>query len=71
MLGVMILVGVPLATLVSSWCASELATSAGLPSAGARLAIPGGPFVGGIGVLVLAEVLAAGVRLRDDLEGTV
>lgn len=70
-LGLIILVGVPLATLFSSWCASELAATAHLPSKGLQLSMPGGAFVGGLGVFVLAEVFAAGVRLRDDLEGTV
>jgi hypothetical protein len=70
-LAIVILLGVPLATFVSSWCEGELATSAGLRSAGTQLTMPGEAFVGGVGVFVLAEVFAAGVRLRDDLEGTV
>jgi hypothetical protein len=70
-LGLIILIGVPLATLGASWCASELAGTAHLPSAGIQLSMPGGAFVGGLGVFVLAEVFAAGVHLRDDLEGTV
>jgi len=70
-LGLIILAGVPLATLVASWCTSELAGSAHLPSAGIHLSIPGGVFVGGLGAFVLAEVFAVGVRLRVDLDGTV
>jgi hypothetical protein len=70
-LGLIILIGVPLATLVASWCASELAGTAHLPSAGIQLSMPGGAFVGGLGVFVLAEVFAAGVHLRDDLDGTI
>ena len=70
-LGVVILLGVPLATFLSSICASEAADSAGLAGTGARLSIPGGAFVAGLLAFVLAEVFAAGLRLRDDLEGTV
>lgn len=70
-LGLVVLGGFPLATLAASWCASELADTARLPSAGIHLSLPGGVFIGGIGVFVLAEVFAAGVHLRDDLEGTV
>jgi len=70
-LGLILLAGVPLATLLASWCASELAGSAHLPSAGIQLSIPGGVVLGGLGTFVLAEVFAAGVRLRADLEGTV
>jgi hypothetical protein len=70
-LGLLILAGVPIASLIASWCASELAATAHLPSAGVALSMPGGVVVGGLGAFVLAEVFAAGVRLRDDLEGTV
>jgi hypothetical protein len=70
-LGALILVGVPVVTLFSSWCASELATSTGLTGAGIQISIPGGGFIAGVGVFALAEVFAAGVRLQDDLEGTI
>ena len=70
-LGFVILIGVPLATFVSSLCAGELATSAGLKGPGTVLSLPGNAFLGGLALFVLAEVFAAGVRLRDDLEGTV
>ena len=66
-----ILIGVPLAAFVGSLFASELATSAGLDSPGVQLAMPGNAFLGGLAVLVLSEVFAQGVRMRDDLEGTV
>ena len=33
--------------------------------------MPGNAFLGGLAVLVLSEVFAQGVRMRDDLEGTV
>jgi hypothetical protein len=70
-LGLIILIGVPVATLIASWCASELARTAHLPGAEIQLSMPGSAFVGGLGVFVLAEIFAAGVHLRDDLEGTI
>jgi hypothetical protein len=70
-LGLVVLVGVPAAGLVSSAFESALANSAGLDGSGIHLAIPGNAFLGGLAVFVLAEVFAAGVRLRDDLEGTI
>jgi hypothetical protein len=70
-LAVVVLVGTPLATLVSSLFADRLASSAGLDGPGARLSMPSAVLLGGLALLVLAEVFAAGVRLRDDLEGTV
>jgi hypothetical protein len=35
------------------------------------LALSANALLGGLAILVLAEVFAAGVRLRSDLEGTV
>lgn len=70
-LALVILIGVPLAMFVGSLLASELATSAGLDSAGARLTMPGNAVLGGLAILVISEVFAEGVRLRDDLEGTI
>jgi hypothetical protein len=67
----MILIGVPLAVLVSSVCAGQAAEIAGLPTKGANISVPGGALLGGLIALVLAEVFAEGLRLRHDLEGTV
>ena len=71
LLALVVLIGVPVATYVSSVCASELASSAGFEGPGITITMPGGAFLGGIALLVLTEVFASGVRLRDDLEGTV
>ena len=66
-----VLVGIPVAALVGSLFASALASSAGLDGGGSRLTLPGNALLGGLATFVLAEVFAAGVRLREDLEGTV
>lgn len=71
MLGLVVLIGVPAAALVASYFARELATSADLQSRGTTVTMPGGALLGGLALLVLAEVFAAGTRMRDDLEGTV
>jgi hypothetical protein len=70
-LALVVLIGVPLATYVGSIFAGALATSAGLNGPGTQLTLPGNAFLGGLATFVLAEVFAAGVRLRDDLEGTI
>ena len=70
-LALVVLIGVPLAGFLGSIFAGELATSAGLASRGTQLILPGTAFLGGLATFVLAEVFTAGVRLRDDLEGTV
>jgi hypothetical protein len=70
-LGLTVLVGVPLAMLLSSICASQAAEIAGLPTTGANFSLPGGALLGGLVALVLAEVFAKGLGLRHDLEGTV
>jgi hypothetical protein len=70
-LAVVVLIGVPLATFVGSIFAHELAASAGLNGPATELTVPGNAFLGGLAIFVLAEIFAAGVRLRDDLEGTI
>lgn len=70
-LALVLLIGVPLAGYLGSLFAGELAATAGLDSPGLRLSLPGNALLGGLAVFVLAEVFAAGVRLREDLEGTV
>lgn len=70
-LAAVIIAGAPIAALVSSYCASEVAERVGLDGGGVQLTLPGEAMVAGLVVLVLAEVFATGVRLRDDLEGTV
>ena len=70
-LALVVLIGVPLAIFVSSIFAGSLARSAGLPSSGTEITMPGAALLGGLALFVLAEVFRGGLRMRDDLEGTV
>lgn len=70
-LAFVVLIGVPTATFLESVCNSELADSVGLPTGGVEISMPSAALLGGLALLVLAEVFTSGVRLRDDLEGTV
>ena len=70
-LGVVVLVGVPLANLISSLCATELANSAGFDGPGTSLTLPANAVLGGLAAFVLAEVFSHGVRLRLEQEGTI
>ncbi len=74
-LGFLLVVGVPAAELVNWVLRLSLFNS--LPQsefgdyASAGLEVPGGALVAGLGVFILAEVFAHGLRLRDDVEGMV
>ena len=70
-LSLIVLVGIPVAEFLTSIVAGELAASAGLAAPPSQLGPPGAVLLGGLGILVLSEVFAEGVRLHDDLEGTV
>jgi hypothetical protein len=70
-LALFVLIGVPLAAFVKSIIAGALAASAGLPSPSVEISVPGAAILGGLALLVLSEVFAEGVHMRDDLEGTV
>jgi Protein of unknown function (DUF2975) len=70
-LAVVVLVGFPVAEFLRSILAGELASSAGLAAPPTQLGPPGAVLLGGLAILVLSEVFAEGVRLHDDLEGTV
>ena len=70
-IGALVLIGIPVATFVSSLCASELASTAGLAGPPVAVGMPGSVLIGGLALFVLAEVFAGGVRMRDELEGTV
>jgi hypothetical protein len=70
LLAVTILAGVPLAGLLSSIGAQKIAESVDLPrDLSLGFTVPA--LVAGLLCVVLAEVFAAGVRMRDDLVGTV
>jgi len=71
LIGLLFLVGGPLVEVVSSAFEQALASSAGLHGLGTGISFPGGGPIAGIGVFVLAEVFAHGVRLRDEAEGTI
>jgi hypothetical protein len=70
-LGLVVLIGTPLAIFLSSIFTGELAQSAGLPTSGTQITMPGIALIGGLALFVLAEVFAGGVQIRDDLDGTV
>jgi hypothetical protein len=66
-----LIIGGPLVQILMQFFTSVVAESAGVRSAPFRLDIPGAPPVIGLGVLLLAQVFAHGVQLREDVEGTV
>ena len=70
-IAVVLIVGVPLVTIVGNGLLDAIADRADVDAWTAPLEIPGPGPLAGIGVLALAEVFAHGVRLRDELEGTV
>jgi hypothetical protein len=71
-IGFLLLFGYPLATFLGQVIERELASSSSVGELGTSF--PGGigpaPIVA-LGVFVLAQVFAHGVRLREDVEGTV
>jgi hypothetical protein len=70
-LALIVLAGVPIAIFLSSSIENAMADSLGVPGTSVSITMPFGAFAGGLGALVLAEVFAAGVRLREDVEGTI
>ena len=70
-LAVVVLVGIPLAEFLKSVFAGELAATAGLIGPPTQLSLPSQVLLGGLAILVLSEVFAEGIRLRDDLAGTI
>jgi hypothetical protein len=74
-IGFALVFGVPAVALMSIGLERALMeTTAGFPAldlGGAGFSFPGTALLAGGGVFVLAEVFAHGVRLRDDVEGTV
>lgn len=71
-IGFLLLFGFPLAVFITQLIERQLAASSGVDALATRL--PGdfgaAPIVA-LGVFVLAQVFAHGVRLREDVEGTV
>jgi hypothetical protein len=74
-LGFLLVVGAPLVELINYLFRQALFNeippfpSVDLGSAG--YALPGGALIAGLGAFILAEVFAYGVRLREDVEGTI
>lgn len=71
LIGLLLLIGTPIAALTASAFEQALATSVSVPSSGIAITVPGGGLIAGLGVFVLAQVFEHGVRLRDDVAGTV
>lgn len=70
-IGLLLVVGSPIAELVRSGFEQALASSTTGSGSGLSFSIPGDGLLAGLGVFVLAQVFAHGVRLREDAEGTV
>jgi hypothetical protein len=72
--GWLLLLGYPLVALASSLLKESLGStmSEAQPLLGnSAVVTPAAAMLGGLAVLVLAEVFAHGVRLREDVEGTI
>ena len=70
-LAVVLLIGVPIATFVGSIFEGQLSQTAHLSSPGTTIAVPSAVVLGGLALLVLAQVFADGLRLREDVAGTI
>lgn len=71
LIGLVLLIGVPVAELARSAFEQALVSSVKAPGSGLSFSLPGDAILAGLGVFVLAQVFAHGVRLREDAEGTV
>ncbi len=69
--GFVLLVGFPIVSVVGSLLQQALARTTPSGELGTAFSVPAGGPLAGLGVFILAEVFAHGVRLREDLEGTV
>jgi hypothetical protein len=75
-IGLILLVGAPLVALLNyslrrSLYESHLPPHPSLELGVAGFSLPGGALLGGLGALILSEVFAHGLRLREDVAGTV
>jgi hypothetical protein len=72
-LGLVLLVGWPAVEIANNFITGGLADTTATGSLGSSWNIPPAPeaMLGGLIVLILAEVFAHGLRLREDVEGTV
>ena len=70
-IALLLLVGAPLLSLIQLALRNALFNTIETDLASEGGALPGGAILAGLAVLVLAEVFAYGVRLREDVEATV
>lgn len=70
-IGFLLAVGVPVIGYVTHLLDGALAASSSVGELGGSYTLSGNGPLAGLGVFVLAEVFAHGVRLREDVEGTV
>jgi hypothetical protein len=70
-IGFGLLIGGPFAMYLGQMLMQWVAESARIQGVGLHLEVPGTLPLAGLGVLILAQVFAHGVRLREDVEGTV
>lgn len=70
--GFLLVLGFPVVVFVGQLLEGWLASTTAVGELGNAFSLDlSGPLVAGLGVFVLAEVFAHGVRLREDVEGTV
>jgi hypothetical protein len=70
-IGSLLLIGVPLFVVISQFIVRALVETSDVSGVGIHIAVPWTPALAGLGVLILAQVFAHGVQLREDVEGTV
>jgi hypothetical protein len=70
-IGFILAVGVPVIGYVTQLIDGALAAGSTVGELGQSYTLSGNGPLAGLGVFVLAEVFAHGVRLREDVEGTV
>ena len=70
-IGLLLLIGSPIAALLNSAFEQAILSSISAPGSGIEIGVPGGGLIAGLGVFVLAQVFEHGVRMREDIAGTV
>ena len=70
-IGFILLIGFPLAQVAMSALEQALSTTVGASGSGLAIPFPGPGPIAALFVFVLAQVFDHGVRLREDIEGTV
>jgi hypothetical protein len=71
LIGFILAVGAPIGAYIVQLLEGALADSSSVGELANSYTLSGNPVLAGLGVFVLAEVFGHGVRLREDLEGTV